>query len=83
MNHATGKVTKSEAITEGEDLTHVKSQSEAKAKLQLSTAAAKALSANVGYHATSVFPSLKDAHPVVEVSLHKAAAWRTLTEKLG
>jgi hypothetical protein len=84
VDHATGKVAKSEAITEGEDLTHAKSQSEAmaKAKLSLSAVVSKAVAANVGYHAVSVFPSLKDGHPVAEVSLHKAADWRTVTEKL-
>jgi uncharacterized membrane protein YkoI len=84
VDHATGKVAKSEAITEGEDLTHARSQSEAmaKAKLSLSAAVSKAVSANAGYHAVSVFPSLKNGHPVAEVSLHKGADWRTLTERL-
>jgi hypothetical protein len=84
VDHVTGKVAKSEPITEGEDLTHAKGQSEAmaKAKLSLSAAVSKAVSANAGYHAVSVSPSLKDGHPVAEVSLHKAAEWRTVTEKL-
>lgn len=84
VDHVTGKVAKSEAITEGEDLAHAKSQSEAmaKAKLSLSAAVSKAVSANAGYHAVSVFPSVKDGHPVAEVSLHKAGDWRTVTEKL-
>ena len=84
VDHATGKVAKSEAITEGEDLTHAKSQREAmsKARLSLSAAVSKAVSANAGYHAVSVFPSLKDGHPVAEISLHKAADWRKVTEKL-
>jgi uncharacterized membrane protein YkoI len=79
VDHMTGKVAKSEPIGEGEDLTHAKSQSEAmaKARLSLSSAVSKAVSANAGYHAVSVFPSLKDGHPVAEVSLHKAADWRT------
>lgn len=84
VDHVTGKVAQSEAITEGEDLTHAKSQGEAmaKAKLALSAVVSKAVAANAGYHAVSVFPSLKDGHAVAEVSLHKAADWRTVTEKL-
>jgi len=84
VDHVTGKVAKSEAITEGEDLTHAKSQSEAmaRAKLSLAAAVSKAVAANAGYRAVSVFPSLKDGHPVAEVSLQKAADWRTVTEKL-
>src|SRR6266568_4983127 len=77
VDHVTGKVAKSEAITEGEDLTHAKTQSEAmtKAKVSLSAAASKAVKANAGFHTVSVFPSLKDGHPVAEVTLHKGAEW--------
>ena len=84
VDHVTDKVAKSEAITEGEDLAHAKAQSEAmaKAKMSLSAAVARAVKANAGFHAVSVFPSLKDGHPVAEVSLHKGAEWRTVTEKL-
>ena len=84
VDHMTGKVAKSEPIGEGEDLTHAKSQSAAvaKAKLALSAAVSKAVSANAGYHAVSVFPSLKDGHPIAEISLHKGAEWRTVTETL-
>jgi len=84
VDHVTGKAAKSEPITEGEDLSAAKSQSEAmaKARVSLSAAVSKAVSANAGYHAVSVFPSLKDGHPVAEVSLHKGKEWRTVTEKL-
>ena len=84
VDHVTGKVAKSEAITDGEDLSHAKGQSEAmaKAKLSLSAAVSKAVSANAGYEVTSVFPSLKDGHPVAEVSMHRGAEWRSATEKL-
>jgi hypothetical protein len=54
----------------------------AKAKISLAVAVSRAVSTNAGYHAVGVFPSLKDGHPVAEVSLHKAADWRTVTEKL-
>ncbi len=84
VDHVTGKVAKSESITEGEDLTHAKSQggAMAKATVSLSAAVSKAVSANPGFQAVSVFPSLKGGHPVAEVSLHKGADWRTATEKL-
>jgi uncharacterized membrane protein YkoI len=84
VDHGTGKVAKSEPITEGEDLTHAKAQSEAmaKAKVSLATAVSKAVAAHPGFHAVSVFPSLKDGHAVAEVSLHKGPEWRTATEKL-
>lgn len=84
VDHATGKVAKSEAITEGEDLTHAKAQSEvmAKAKSSLATAVSKAVAGNAGFHAVSVFPSLKDGHPVADVSLHKGAEWKIVVEKL-
>ncbi len=84
VDHVTGKVVKSEPITEGEDLAHAKSQGEAmaKAKASLSTAVSKAEAATAGFHAASVFPSLKDGHPVAEVALHKGAEWRKVTEKV-
>ena len=84
VDHVTGKVAKTEPITEGDDLSAAKSQSEAmaKAKVSLSAAVSKAVKANAGFHAVSVFPSLKDGHPVAEVTLHKGAEWRTVTEKL-
>ncbi len=84
VDYVTGKIAKSEPITEGEDLSAAKSQSGAmaKAKVPLSAAVSKAVSANAGYHAVSVFPSLKDGRPVAEVSLHKAADWRSVSEKL-
>src|SRR6266481_3602594 len=59
VDHQSGKVAKSDAITEGEDLAAAKSQSAvmAKTKGSLSTAIAKAVAANNGYRAVSVVPS--------------------------
>lgn len=54
----------------------------AKAKVSLSAALSRAVKANVGFQAVSVFPSLKDGGPVAEVSLHEGAEWRTVREKL-
>src|SRR5262249_44373144 len=73
VDPVTGKVAESESITEGEDLAHAQSQSAAmaKARATLSAAVSKAVSANAGYHAVSAFPSVKDGHPVAEITLHK------------
>jgi hypothetical protein len=84
VDHVTGTVAKTEPITSGEDLTAAKAQSEAtsKAKQSLRVALAKALKGNSGFRAASVFPSLKDGHPVAEVTLTKGDEWKTVSEKL-
>ena len=52
VDHVTGKVARSEPITEGEDLSAAKSQSEAmaKARVSLSAAVSKAVSAHPKAH---------------------------------
>src|SRR5215831_604244 len=84
VDHKTGKVAKTEAITGGGDLTAAKAQSEAmaKAKVSLRSATEKAVKANNGYRAVSVTPSLKDGHPVAEVTLVKDTEFKTALEKL-
>ncbi len=84
VDHLTGKVAKVEAITGGEDLTAAKAQSEAmaKAKVSLNAAAAKTVKSNSGYRAVSAYPSIKDGHPVAEITLVKGAEWKTVSEKL-
>jgi uncharacterized membrane protein YkoI len=84
VDHQSGKVAKSEAITEGEDLTAAKSQSAAmlKAKGSLTEAVAKAVAQNSGYRAVSIAPSLKGGHAIAEVELVKGDRWKTVTEKL-
>ncbi|MFI5393996.1 MAG: PepSY domain-containing protein [Candidatus Binatia bacterium] len=79
-----GKVAKSEAITEREDLTAAKSQSAAmaKAKGSLTDAIAKAVAKTGGYRAVSVVPSLKNGHPIAQVELVKSDKWKTVTERL-
>ena len=78
VDHKTGKVAKTEAITGGDDLTAAKAQSAAmaKAKLSLRTATENAVKANKGFVAVSVTPSLKDGHPVAEVTLAKGKSSR-------
>jgi hypothetical protein len=86
IDHKTGKVAKSEAITSGDDLTAATAQSEAmsKAKSSLKAAVHKAVAANKGFMAISVFPSLKDGHPVAEVTLtdDEEENTKTVFEKL-
>src|SRR5919201_4175953 len=84
VDHKTGKIAKAEPITQGDDLTHAKEQSEAmaKAKRSLGAAASEAVKENKGYRVVSVFPAMKDGHPVADVTLMKGNDWKTMSEKL-
>jgi hypothetical protein len=84
VDHKTGKVAKTEPITQGDDLAHAKEQSAAmaKAKRSLGVAASEAVKENKGYRVVSVFPALKDGHPVADVTLVKGSEWKTVSEKL-
>jgi len=84
VDHKTGKIAKTEPITQGDDLTHAKAQREAmaKAKRSLDVAASEAVRENKGYRVVSVTPELKDGHPVAEVTLVKGTDWKTVSEKL-
>jgi hypothetical protein len=84
VDHKTGSIAKAEPITQGDDLTHAKAQSEAmaKAKRSLQAAASQAVKQNKGFRVVSVMPSLKDGHPVADVTLVKGGEWKTVPEKL-
>jgi hypothetical protein len=84
VDHKTGKVAKAEPITKSDDLTAAKAQSEtmAKAKRSLDAAASEAVKENKGFRAVSVMPTVKDGHPVADVTLVKGTEWKTVTEKL-
>jgi len=84
VDHKTGKVAKTEAITGGDDLAAAKSQSEAmaKAKRSLDAAASAAAKENKGFRVVSVMPALKDGHPVADVTLVKGEECETVSEKL-
>jgi hypothetical protein len=84
VDHKTGKVAKAEPIAEGDDLSHAKAQSEAmaKAKRSLDAAASEAVKENKGYRVVAVTPTLKDGHPVADVTLVKGTDWKTVAEKL-
>ncbi len=76
-----GKAGKAEMISSGEDLTAAKAQSEAmsKAKLTLGSAVRKALDANKGFAAISVYPSIKDGHPVAAVTIGREENLKTVS----
>ena len=84
VDHNTGKAAKTEPITSGEDLSAAKTQSEAmsKAKQSLHVTLTKVLKGNPGFRAVSIFPMLKDGHPVADVTLTKGDEWKTVSEKL-
>jgi len=83
VDDVTGKVAKSEPITEGEHLAAAKVETEAMAKsrVKLADAVGKAEAASKGFRAVSVVPSLKDGHPVAEVLLFNGE-WKTVVEAL-
>ena len=84
VDHTSGKVSKTEEIKEGEDLSAAKAQSEAlaKAKKSLRAATEKAVAANAGSRAVSVFPSVDSGHPVAKVTLTSATGNKTVTASL-
>jgi hypothetical protein len=84
VDHTTGKVAKVEPLSKPDDLKAAKAQNEAmaKAKRSLSAAVAEATKANKGFRAVSAYPTMKDGHPVADVTLVKGAEWKTLSAKL-
>lgn len=75
VDHTTGKVAKSEAITSGDDLKEAKAQSKAMANVKGSLQAAvdQAEHASPGFRAVSVEPKLKAGHTVAAVTLVKGS----------
>jgi hypothetical protein len=84
VDHASGKVSKTEEIKEGDDLSAAKTQGEAMAKARKSLRAAvdKALSANAGYRAVSVVPELKGGGAAATVVLENATGTKNVSESL-
>ncbi len=87
IDHTTGKIAKVEAITSGDDLTAAKMQSAAMAKatVSLHEAIEKAVKANQGFAAVSVTPSLKEGHPVADVTVinDEGQELKTVSEPLS
>jgi hypothetical protein len=84
VDHTTGSITKADPITESGDLTAASTQRDAlaKAKLSLHAATLKAVKANKGFRAVSVIPSLKEGHPIAEITLVSNSTFKTVTGKL-
>jgi hypothetical protein len=84
VDHNTGKVAKTEAITEGEDLADAKKQIAAcaKATKSLQSAVDQAEQASTGYRAVSVVPKLSGGHAVAVVTLLKGTAAKSVSEPL-
>lgn len=88
VDHMTGSIAKVEPITEGEDLTHAKSQKAAmdRAKVKLSDAATKAKGQAKGEAAdvlvVSAVPELKDDKPEAAIGLLQGKRFTTASERL-
>ena len=73
VDHQSGFVKKTETITDSDDLKAANAQSQAmsKAKVSLDKAVRDAVTANPGYRAVSVMPTLKANRPIAEIVLMK------------
>jgi hypothetical protein len=80
----TGAIAKAEKITDADDLKAAAAQKAAMAKATVSllTAADTAAKANTGLREISIYPLLRDGHPVAEVTLLQGTAFKKVTEKL-
>ena|SRR5215472_9569200 len=84
VDHTSGKVAKTETITEGEDLAAAKAQSAAmaKAKTDLKAAADKAAAQMAGSQAVSVTPETKGGRGVASVTLIAGGQFKTVEQSL-
>lgn len=84
IDHKSGKVLKTEAITEGEDLTAAKEQMQAMAKTKRSLVevVTKAEKANPGYKAVSITPEVERGAVHADVVLIKGKESKEVEEKL-
>jgi hypothetical protein len=88
VDHMSGSIAKVEPITEGEDLTHAKSEKAAmdRAKVKLSDAATKAKGQAKGEAAdvlvVSAVPELKDDKPEAAIVLLQGKRFSTASERL-
>jgi hypothetical protein len=84
VDHKSGAIAEAEPITEGDDLRNAEAQGRAigQAKLPLDKAVDQAVKANGGFRAVRVIPSLKDGHPVADVTLMQGDNVKQVSEKL-
>jgi hypothetical protein len=83
-NPKTGAVAKAEKITDADDLKAAAAQKAAMDKATVSPLAAAdaAAKANAGLPAVSIYPELRNGHPVAEVTLLQGTVLKKVTEKL-
>jgi hypothetical protein len=84
VDHATGRVAKTEAITGGDDLADAKKQMAAcaKSKKPLKAAVDAAEQSSAGYRAVSVAPKLSNGHAVAVVTLLHGTEVKSVSEPL-
>ena len=84
VDHVTGKVARSEAITRGDDLADGKKQmaTSAKSKKPLKAAVDAAEQSSAGYRAVSIVPKLSNGHAVAVVTLLKGMEVKSVSEPL-
>ena len=84
VDHTTGKVAKSEAITRGDDLRKAKAQSKAMANVKgtLQSVVDKGEHDSPGFRAVSVEPKLKAGHAIAAVTLVKGNQFKSVAEPL-
>src|SRR5215510_292850 len=84
VDHKTGKIVKTEAITSGDDLTAAKKQAEAMAKTKrtLRDVVTKAEKANAGFKAVSVSAEMENGAAQADVNLLKGSEAKHVEDKL-
>jgi len=84
VDQNTGKVAKSESLTEGNELANAQKQMEVygRSKTSLRNAVSRAELSYPGYRAVSVTPTLSKGHPVAVVSLLQGNQARSIAEPL-
>lgn len=84
VDHQSGRIKKIETITEGDDLKAANAQSQAiaKAKVSLEKAVGDTVTANPGYRAVSIMPTLKAGHPMAEITLIKGTEAKKVSKPL-
>ena len=84
VDHMSGAIRKSEAITEGEDFKAATAQGAAmsKAKILLEAAVGNALTAQPGYRAVGVEAALENGHPAATTTLMKGDDVKKVMETL-
>jgi hypothetical protein len=84
VDHQSGSIKKAETIADSDDLKTAHSQSQAmtKAKITLEKAVRDAVTANPGYRAVSVMPTLNAGHPIAEITLMKGTEAKKVSKQL-